>query len=67
MSPNQQDNGREREMDDIPSLDSFHSNNYSDEQRPKNVTLTVVDLRRNRDDDDDEGAAQLRESLLGDY
>ena len=65
MSPSQQDKGRETEMDDMPSLNSFNSDN-SDERRPRNVTLTVVDIRRNTDEDD-EGAAQLRESLLGDY
>ena len=64
MSLNQQDEVRESEMDDMPALNSIHSNN-SDELR-RNVTLTVVDIRRNRNEDD-EGAAQLRESLLGDY
>ena len=64
MSLNQQDKARETEMDDMPALNSTHSNN-SDELR-RNVTLTVVDIRRNRNEDD-EGAAQLRESLLGDY
>jgi predicted outer membrane repeat protein len=62
-SPNKRDEGAETEMDDVPSLNSIHSSNYSDEQRPGNVTLTVIDIRGG----DDEGADQLRESLLGDY
>ena len=67
MSPNQDGKAGDTEMDDMPELNSYHSSNNSDELRSRNVTLTVVDIRRNRDDDDDDGAAQLRESLLGDY
>ena len=66
MSPIHQSEGGGTEMDDVPSLNSINSNSNSDEQRPRNVTLSVVDIRRIRGEDD-EGAVQLRESLLGDY
>lgn len=68
MSPNERDEEGETEMDHLPSPNSsIHSNNNSNESQSGNVTLTVVDMRRNRGGDDDDDAAQLRESLLGDY
>ena len=67
MSPNERDEGAVTEMDHLPSPNSsIHGSNNSNESRPRNVTLTVVDMMRNRGGDDDD-AAQLRESLLGDY
>ena len=62
MKPNISRDEAGTEMEDTLHTNSIHRN--SDELRPQNVTLTVVDIRQDREDYD---GARLRESLLGDY